>query len=260
MTDFYYIKNGKQEGPVSKDALIVNISKSTKVWYEGIDEWSPAGEISELKDCFKKVPPPITPDERIMPPPLPKNSLNRPPPLPTKPSGLSSLNQLAFGEILEKFKNEFLKRDIYHSQKNFSNNISTQIAYIKKIEKQLWLAQSNTFIIVGITDSEITKQLISEFTDEAFRFAKKNNQGLLRGVNSVVGAIAVLIGKDSNDEAKKYCSKLYKKLSAIKIPVIVDINKNEITFFKGRPFYGWLFIPYYKKLISEHIKKLLVST
>ena len=51
--DWYYSKNGQQEGPVSADTLrgmIVSgaVAPTDLIWREGMAEWTPAGEVAEF--------------------------------------------------------------------------------------------------------------------------------------------------------------------------------------------------------------------
>eukprot|EP01031_Cornospumella_fuschlensis_P012143 gene12143-14845_t len=59
----YYLHNGtEQQGPFSIDELKQqNLSKETHVWYDGLPEWTPAGQLAELKEAIKTIPPPFTP-------------------------------------------------------------------------------------------------------------------------------------------------------------------------------------------------------
>ncbi len=249
---YYYSINDKQEGPVTFDELIkINITKQTLILYDGLSDWDVAENIEELKDFFKP---------KNTPPTLPTQIIFKPPSLPKQPIKAFANFNTEHSLVLEKFKNEFLKNNIYHSEQQFSNNINTQIAYIRKT-KLKWLAtQLNTFIVVGSTESLITKQLIHNFTEEAFIFSKRNNKGLPRGLHSSIGVIAVLIGKSADFQAKHYCLKLSKHFSAFKIPVIVDMESNEIIHFEGTPIWGMMYYPYLKRLISENIKGIINNT
>lgn len=52
----YYLENGKQLGPFSLEALKKEpIKYYTMVWYPGIEEWTPASKINEIR---KLIPPP----------------------------------------------------------------------------------------------------------------------------------------------------------------------------------------------------------
>lgn len=73
---FFYAKNDEKFGPVSIEELKeAGISRDTLVWREGFDSWKKAGNIPELAELFKIMPPPL-PKARAIPPPLPTNDLN----------------------------------------------------------------------------------------------------------------------------------------------------------------------------------------
>lgn len=59
----YYLHNGtEQKGPFDIDELKEqNLNKETHVWYDGLPEWIPAGQLDELKSAIKIVPPPFAP-------------------------------------------------------------------------------------------------------------------------------------------------------------------------------------------------------
>ena len=65
----YYIHNGTENsGPFTLEELRAKkITKTTLVWFEGMDEWNYAGDIDELKSILAVIPPPL---KKI--PPLPK--------------------------------------------------------------------------------------------------------------------------------------------------------------------------------------------
>ena len=63
-TEWYAEKNGERVGPMPRDQLASMVTSgqlttSTLVWREGLSEWKPAGDVAELGDVFKKVPPPL---------------------------------------------------------------------------------------------------------------------------------------------------------------------------------------------------------
>jgi hypothetical protein len=60
MKQYYIYINDEQIGPLSfEDVSSKKISKETKVWFEGLDDWKNAGEIEELSSIIKSTPPPI---------------------------------------------------------------------------------------------------------------------------------------------------------------------------------------------------------
>jgi len=70
----YYIHDGsEQKGPFTFDELKgLNISKSTSIWYEGLENWTTAGHLEELKEIFKNTTPPPFEKAPVSPPPIPK--------------------------------------------------------------------------------------------------------------------------------------------------------------------------------------------
>jgi hypothetical protein len=66
----YYLHDGaNQSGPFNLQELQEKqINKDTPIWYEGLDEWTNAGEIAELKEIIKTTPPPIA--KKVIPPPV----------------------------------------------------------------------------------------------------------------------------------------------------------------------------------------------
>jgi hypothetical protein len=66
MKKYFIIINGTQSEALSFEELKnINLSKKTMVWYEGMENWKEAGELEELKELFKSIPPPI-----VQPPPI----------------------------------------------------------------------------------------------------------------------------------------------------------------------------------------------
>ena len=57
----YFIHNGENElGPFDQEQLkLQGLKKETPIWYEGLESWTTAGEIEELKSLFPVTPPPL---------------------------------------------------------------------------------------------------------------------------------------------------------------------------------------------------------
>jgi hypothetical protein len=57
----YFHSDGKEKhGPVSLDQLQQeNIGKDTLIWFEGLDDWTPASEVEELRPILELRPPPL---------------------------------------------------------------------------------------------------------------------------------------------------------------------------------------------------------
>ena len=69
MKKYHYSDGQSQFGPFSFDELKdLPIKRDTFVWFEGIENWTQAGEIEELKELFKSTPPPFTSSASSPPP------------------------------------------------------------------------------------------------------------------------------------------------------------------------------------------------
>jgi hypothetical protein len=57
----YYIHDGIiEKGPLNIDELqSQSLKKETPIWYDGLDKWTTAGEVAELKSIFTSTPPPL---------------------------------------------------------------------------------------------------------------------------------------------------------------------------------------------------------
>lgn len=96
----YYIYNGQvKKGPFDLEQLkSQSLNKETPVWYEGLKDWSMAGNIDELKDFFIPRTPPLPP------PPVPKVVQKN---IPARNEILNS-----FGETTEAYPEITRKRSL----------------------------------------------------------------------------------------------------------------------------------------------------
>jgi hypothetical protein len=72
---WYAESQGKRIGPMPQAEIARRIASGeikspTLVWRTGMSGWTPAGQVAELGDAFKKLPPPLPPPSAD-PPPLP---------------------------------------------------------------------------------------------------------------------------------------------------------------------------------------------
>lgn len=61
----YFYSDGKEKfGPFSFEELKnEKITKDTLIWFEGLEDWKSAKDISEFEEIFKLIPPPIIPEK-----------------------------------------------------------------------------------------------------------------------------------------------------------------------------------------------------
>lgn len=83
---YFYIEGNVQKGPVDLEGLrSAGLTKETPVWYDGLPEWTPAGNLPELSEMIYTPPatPPYTPAAAASPRPQPQTyPVNQIPPMP----------------------------------------------------------------------------------------------------------------------------------------------------------------------------------
>lgn len=65
----YFLHNGTESsGPFSFDELrAMKITKTTPVWFEGMEKWKYAGDVEELYELVAVTPPPFQVEETVAP-------------------------------------------------------------------------------------------------------------------------------------------------------------------------------------------------
>ncbi len=71
----YFLHNGtEQQGPFDIEELNAKkINKDTPIWYEGLDNWTTADKVDELKDLLRTMTPPPFGEPKKIPPPVQKS-------------------------------------------------------------------------------------------------------------------------------------------------------------------------------------------
>lgn len=65
MKKYFYSNGQEKEGPVTLEELKQkDIQPKTLIWFEGLDDWTPAGELVEMKPILEIQPPPILSEEK----------------------------------------------------------------------------------------------------------------------------------------------------------------------------------------------------
>ena len=60
MKKYFYSDSNEKHGPLSLDELKQeNIAKDTLIWFEGLDDWTPASDLEEMIPILELRPPPI---------------------------------------------------------------------------------------------------------------------------------------------------------------------------------------------------------
>lgn len=151
MKTYYLVKGGQQTGPYSIEELATfSLTQTDMLWTEGMAEWKPLSEISELQSLLKKTPPPI-PD--------------------------SLLNQ----ESLEK--REVEQNSIPHTKNENEEKVEASDKKKSKNNKNIWwivalgiICVVSLFLLFTKLRADATKAKIEEETE---RIEKENHQNAL---------------------------------------------------------------------------------
>lgn len=155
---------------------------------------------------------------------------------------------------LASIKSKLQEKSIFHSDSLLIEDKPSVAGYDKQF-RWSWLAtQLNTFIIASDCGSTtIDKKFIEAHLKSSFAYANNNYDGWIRGFQSGVGIISIIISDTITEEAKTYCKKLQsgKKWAAFTIPVVIDSNTNEVFFFDKRPMWGRIYFPFFGQMILD---------
>ncbi|MGH1386573.1 hypothetical protein [Kordia sp.] len=154
---------------------------------------------------------------------------------------------------LDTIKNRLQAQQIFFSEDSIIEQ-PTVIGYDKQFRWSWMATQLNTFIMASdLGDQTITVETIENHLKESFDYSRKNYNGWLRGLQSGVGVISILISENVSEDAKVYCKKLKsgKKWAAFTIPVVIDATTKEVFFFDKKPMWGRIYFSFFKKTIQE---------
>ena len=122
--------------------------------------------------------------------------------------------------------------------------------------KLQWMASRlHTFVtvrsvpVVTVGELEAFAQASLEYTKAA--------KGAMRGVQSGVAAIAVLVGERVEEDAAQYArTQLVRNYAAFAWPVTVDLSTGERSSHRGRPTIGAIFTGWMRQQIAATLPEL----
>lgn len=153
---------------------------------------------------------------------------------------------------IHDIKERLVAKSIFLSE-DAINQKPTVVGYDKQFKWRWFATQLNTFVFaVDFGDETITVQSIEDVLTEAFGYAKQNYTGWPRGLQSALGAIAILISSSVDDSAARYCTELKsgKKWAGFSVPVIHDTETNQTYSFDRNPMWGRIYYPHFRNIIE----------
>jgi GYF domain 2 len=191
MKKYFLHRNNETIGPFALEELRANqISSSTPVWFEGMENWKYAGEIAELKSVLVVVPPPIHTFKAIPPAQKTQKKAERTTILGMSKNafwGISVFVVLLIGTFI--FDTYQQKRSDELEQKNKKTEIENQqfVLQQKEIENQKTLLDEQERIEAERLTNE-RKQTISKRLSEIQNLLLDKKANLEEAKNNLIKA------------------------------------------------------------------------
>jgi len=108
-----------------------------------------------------------------------------------------------------------------------------------------WMASTlHLFTVVVPAPWTVTAAALERFGNDAIDFAD-SRKGALRGFQSGVAAIPVLVGPDIQPDAKEYAqTQILRRYAAFAWPAVVDLTERRVYRHEGRVAIGAVFSGY----------------
>lgn len=120
-----------------------------------------------------------------------------------------------------------------------------------------------TFTTVTETNSNITEEVIRDFSNASFLNAQNNYDGRGLGHNSGVISISILIGNNVDHSAIEFCKRSSERhWGARQIHIIYHQSIDRFYYYSGWHLWGGLLLSYYRRLSMNMMQQIraVIST
>jgi len=145
------------------------------------------------------------------------------------------------------------EKKIFFSEDSIRDH-PTVIGYDKRFRWRWIATQLNTFIVAidfGAENPDVSQ--MERCLEDSFTYAKEHYQGWPRGLQSVMGAIVILLSSQLDEGLISYCRELNvgKTWAGFAVPVCVNSDSNEFHHFEKNPIWGRIYYPFFRELIRD---------
>lgn len=135
-------------------------------------------------------------------------------------------------------------------------NIQLDSLVVKSIYEERfeieWLATKLKVFSFITYMSKIDFDDIRNYSVACMDYALKNYKGLPRGLQNGVVAFNVLVSENVSEQAIAFANKRPKKhFSAFEMPIIFDLSKEQIFFYRDTPLWGKIYYEYFREYIEK---------
>lgn len=159
-------------------------------------------------------------------------------------------------QLRQKIIKYFEEEHIFYGEEQIQN-IKSEIAYINKFKISWFATQLKIYLSIAILEKEtITLEMVKSYSEDFFNYVKNKNKG--RGLQSGFASVSILASEKIDFEAKVYCENFAKtRWAAFQIPVVVDLATGELSYFRKKPIWGFIYYNYIKEIIIKNCKCLI---
>jgi hypothetical protein len=122
----------------------------------------------------------------------------------------------------------------------------TQVLVGRRSDKKVrWFGTRVHLFTVAASVPEVSAAVLSDFTGWALHYAKQNKgAGLPVSYGNVLTVFPVLVGGTVQTAAKDWARENMRlmELAVAGRPVVVDTGAGDVTFYRGKPLHGRMFV------------------
>lgn len=142
---------------------------------------------------------------------------------------------------------------------SYSNSISIKeedflidVLYDEKFEWKWFATKLKIYSFISYSNI-VNEDTIKEYSKICFNYAKKNYKGLPRGIQNGFSSFSVLASEDINIEAINFVqNRPTKHFSAFEMPILYDLSKNCLYYYKETPIWGQIYYEYFREYIIKN--------
>lgn len=154
-----------------------------------------------------------------------------------------------YQEYLGQVKDKFLNTEQINIRE-----LDTLVIY-DEVFKWEWVATKlKIFSFIAYAD-RVDVHLIKDYTETCLQYACKNKKGLPRGFQNGVVSYSILVSESIDSSAISFVSKRPDKhWAAFEMPIIVDLSKQKLHYYKGNIKWGALYDSFLNEYILRNFK------
>ncbi|MCT4598808.1 MAG: hypothetical protein N4A50_13125 [Vallitalea sp.] len=126
------------------------------------------------------------------------------------------------------------------------------VLYDEKFKLEWYATKLKMFSFISYRNT-VGIDTIKEYSKVCFDYARKNYKGLPRGLQNGFCSFSVLVSDNISKEAIDYVQKRpTKHFSAFEMPIVYDLSKNTLYFYRETPIWGRIYYKDFREYIMKN--------